>query len=39
MQALGAEHPALAWLKGRFVQVEEEWFGDLMVALYRREGG
>lgn len=44
MQALGAEHPALAWLEGRsaagsgprFVEVERGQFGDLVVALYRR---
>jgi len=37
MRALEGEHPALTWLEGRFVQVEQERFGDLIVALYRRE--
>lgn len=37
-QALGTEHPALAWLEGRFVEARQEWFSDLVVALYRREG-
>jgi mannosyltransferase len=37
MRASGGEHPALAWLEGRFVQVGQEHFSDLMVALYRRE--
>ncbi|MBN1811550.1 MAG: glycosyltransferase family 39 protein [Anaerolineae bacterium] len=32
------EHPALAWLEGRFVEVKQERFNDLVVALYRREG-
>jgi mannosyltransferase len=31
------EHPALAWLEGRFVQVGQEHFSDLIVSLYRRE--
>jgi mannosyltransferase len=50
VQAMGAEHPALAWLEGRpstgsstgsgrrFVRAGQERFGDLTVALYRREG-
>ena len=37
VQALGIEHPALAWLEGRFVEARQEWFSDLVVALYRRE--
>jgi hypothetical protein len=37
MRAMGAEHPALAWLRDRCVLVERERFGDLVVALYRRE--
>ncbi|HEC34683.1 MAG TPA: hypothetical protein ENI37_08230 [Chloroflexi bacterium] len=37
-QALGTEHPALAWLAGGFVEVEREKFADLVVALYRRKG-
>ena len=37
VQALGAEHPTLSWLADGFVEVEREWFGDLIVALYRRE--
>jgi 4-amino-4-deoxy-L-arabinose transferase-like glycosyltransferase len=31
------QHPALT-LEGRFVEVEQERFNDLIVALYRREG-
>ncbi len=38
MEQAGAEHPALAWLEGRFVEVDRERFSDLVVALYRREG-
>ena len=38
VQALGGEHPALSWLDEDFVEVECEGFGDLVVALYRREG-
>jgi 4-amino-4-deoxy-L-arabinose transferase-like glycosyltransferase len=37
MQASEGEHPALAWLEGRSVQVRQEHIGDLVVALYRRE--
>jgi hypothetical protein len=40
MEEVGAsegEHPALAWLEGRFVQVGREHFSDLIVSLYRRE--
>ena len=37
VQALGAEHPTLSWLADGFVEVGREWFGDLIVALYRRE--
>jgi hypothetical protein len=37
MQALGAEHPALAWLEGRFTEVSREQFNDLTVARYQRE--
>jgi 4-amino-4-deoxy-L-arabinose transferase-like glycosyltransferase len=32
------EHPALTWLDGRFVEVEQQRFNDLVVALYRQEG-
>jgi 4-amino-4-deoxy-L-arabinose transferase-like glycosyltransferase len=38
VQALGTEHPALAWLEGRFVEARQERFSDLVVTLYRREG-
>jgi hypothetical protein len=37
MRALGVEHPALIWLEGRFSEMGREQFGDLVVALYRRE--
>jgi hypothetical protein len=35
---MGGEHPALTWLEGNFVEVEQGRFNDLVVALYRREG-
>ena len=38
MRASGRQHPALIWLAGRFVTVKQREFGDLMVALYQREG-
>lgn len=38
VQALGADHPTLAWLDARFVRSDQNRFGDLVVALYRREG-
>lgn len=38
VRALGADHPALAWLAGTSILVEQERFSDLVVALYRREG-
>ncbi len=34
----GGVHPALTWLEGRFVLVDQQPFNDLVVALYRREG-
>jgi hypothetical protein len=37
IRALEGEHPTLAWLEGGFVQVGQERFSDLIVALYRRE--
>ena len=44
VRAMGAEHPALAWLEGRFGPAvgrpwptEQERFSDLVVALYRRK--
>lgn len=37
VRALGGEVPDLPGLSGRFVRVDERGFGDLMVALYRRE--
>jgi mannosyltransferase len=39
MRALGAQHPALTWLDARFVQGDQNRFGDLVVALYRQEEG
>ena len=38
MQAVGMDPPALLWLEGSFVKVEQVQFNDLTVALYRREG-
>ncbi len=38
MEVREGEHPALAWLEDRFVEVEQERFNDLVVALYRRQG-
>jgi len=38
VRAMGADHPALAWLESLFALVEQERFDDLVVALYRREG-
>jgi hypothetical protein len=38
VRALGADHPALAWLASTSILVEQERFSDLVVALYRREG-
>ena len=39
VEALGVEHPALAWLgENHFAEVERRSFSDLVVALYRREG-
>jgi 4-amino-4-deoxy-L-arabinose transferase-like glycosyltransferase len=35
---MGGEHPALAWLEGRFTEVERGRFNDLVVVFYRREG-
>jgi hypothetical protein len=37
VRALGVEHPALAWFKGRMVRTGEQRFEDLVVALYERE--
>jgi hypothetical protein len=37
VQAMGVGHPALNWLERRFALVEQQCFGDLVVALYRRE--
>ncbi len=38
-EALLGAHPALSWLEGAgFVEAEGARFGDLVVALYRREG-
>ena len=37
MEQRGEDHPALTWLEGRFVELEQERFNDLVVALYRRE--
>ena len=37
VQAMGGGHPALNWLEHRFALVEQQCFGDLVVALYRRE--
>jgi 4-amino-4-deoxy-L-arabinose transferase-like glycosyltransferase len=37
-EQMEGQHPALAWLEGGFVEVEQERFNDLVVALYRREG-
>jgi 4-amino-4-deoxy-L-arabinose transferase-like glycosyltransferase len=37
VRASEGEHPALAWLEGRFVQVGRKRFSDLIVSLYRRE--
>jgi 4-amino-4-deoxy-L-arabinose transferase-like glycosyltransferase len=38
IEQIEGEHPALAWLEGRFTEVERERFNDLVVALYRQEG-
>jgi len=38
MRGMGAEHPALHWLEGRFDKAGQERFNDLVVALYRRRG-
>jgi 4-amino-4-deoxy-L-arabinose transferase-like glycosyltransferase len=38
LEQMQGEHPALAWLDGRFVKVDQEQFNDLVVAQYRREG-
>ena len=38
VQALGAEHPALAWLGARFVPVVEERIEDLVIATYQLGG-
>jgi len=37
MEALGAEHPVLAWLEGSFAPVAQERIVDLVVAEYQRE--
>ena len=38
VEQMGGEHPALAWLEGRFIEVKRARFNDLVVALYLREG-
>jgi 4-amino-4-deoxy-L-arabinose transferase-like glycosyltransferase len=38
MEQVEGQHPALAWLEGRFVEVGQERFNDLVVTLYQREG-
>lgn len=38
VEQMGGQHPALAWLEAHFVEVKQARFGDLVVALYRREG-
>lgn len=37
VQEMGENHPALAWVKDRFVLLEETRFSDLVVALYQRQ--
>jgi 4-amino-4-deoxy-L-arabinose transferase-like glycosyltransferase len=36
LEQMGGDHPALAWLERDFVEVGQERFNDLVVALYRR---
>jgi 4-amino-4-deoxy-L-arabinose transferase-like glycosyltransferase len=37
-EQMDGQHPALAWLEGGFVEVEQERFNDLVVALYQWGG-
>jgi 4-amino-4-deoxy-L-arabinose transferase-like glycosyltransferase len=36
-ETVAGEHPVLGWVEERFVQVNQERFSDLVIALYRRE--
>jgi hypothetical protein len=36
-RAMMGEHAALRWMDDRFLEVRRERFGDLVIALYRRE--
>jgi 4-amino-4-deoxy-L-arabinose transferase-like glycosyltransferase len=38
VQALGAQHPALVWLKDRYRETERCGFSDLDILVFEREG-
>jgi hypothetical protein len=38
VEQMGGVHPALTWLDGGFAETDRKAVGDLMIALYLREG-